>query len=147
MLWSKGKKRSPASRWIKQASFGVEVMEPRWLMSAMLTSTASSITDIETGGPFSTSYASVSGSKQNSFYASLEVYEFNPGSAIFPTSYKVSDISNINLTQYNTAISGAYGGTAGTFDVYLIPNSDTTTPTTFCGSRTPPREVILIRTA
>jgi Calx-beta domain/Dockerin type I domain len=110
-------------------SFELEAMETRRLMSATLTGSAQTITDIETSGPYSSSYAAVSGSRQNSFYASLEVYEFTPSSSVFPTSYKVGDINNINFTQYNTATSGGYGGIAGIFDVYLIPNSDATTPT------------------
>jgi hypothetical protein len=124
-------RKSRASRACRTtyASLELELMETRRLMSATLTGSAQSISDIETSGPYSSSYASVSGSSQNSFYASLEVYEFTPSSAVFPTSYKVADINNINFTQYNTATSGGYGGHAGTFDVYLIPNSDTTTPT------------------
>ena len=125
----------------------VEAMESRRLLSVTLSGTATTITDIETTGPFGSGdgapggYAVVNGSPSNSLAASFgkmvdsysfaqyEVSEFQPSSAVFPGTYQLSDLTQFSLQLWNTATSGEYAGDPGPFNVYLIPNSETTTPT------------------
>ncbi len=86
---------------------------------------------IETTGPYYTnSYiplVSTPGGSQN--YADMPEFEFGPASAAYPTSYAVSAVDSVQLSIYNTAIAGGYGGVPGSFDVYALLDDTTTAPT------------------
>lgn len=47
----------------------------------------------------------------------------NAPSAVFPTTYSVGTVDSVKLSMYNTANTGSYGGTAGNFDVYFLPDN------------------------
>ncbi|HEX4143756.1 MAG TPA: Calx-beta domain-containing protein, partial [Pirellulales bacterium] len=86
---------------------------------------------IQTNGPYDVnSYDSLVSSPVGSQgYADMPEMEFGPGSAVNPTSYAVSAVDSVELSIYNTAISGGYGGIPGSFDVYALLDDTTTAPT------------------
>ena len=53
-------------------------------------------------------------------FSDMPVITFGPGSAVYPTCYTVQTVDSLKLSIYNTATTGGYGGTLGTFDVYLL---------------------------
>jgi len=116
-----------------------------------LSGTASSVTDIETSGPYGTTYAPVVGDSAagtGSFsYLAYEVLEFSPSTtpALYPTlgtTVNTGGIDSLSLQIFNTDASGTdnYSGHIGNFNVYFLPDSDATTPTSslsFSTSATP----------
>ena len=50
----------------------------------------------------------------------LSYLEFAPSTAIYSTSYAVSTVDSVDLSLYNSAITGTYGGIPGKFDLYLL---------------------------
>lgn len=107
--------------------------------SANTTSTfsgaASEATNIETDGPYDSTYGDVNGGTNGtgSFeYQAFEVYEFDPTntpSLFAGTGQNVTALDNLSLQIYNTATTGNYAGHVGDFNVYYLQDSQTTTPT------------------
>jgi hypothetical protein len=98
---------------------------------------ASTVTDIETSGPFATAFAPVNGSiftGTSAFgFLSYEVVELSPTStpSVFPVpGSQVNSISNLSLSLYNTATTGNFGGHIGDFNIYFLASTEATTPTT-----------------
>ena len=101
-----------------------------------LSAAASSVTDVEPSGNYSSSYAPVVGDTTagtGSFnYSAYEVLEFSQATSpsIYPgLGQTVNSIQNLSLQLFNSATSGNYSGHPGNFEVYFIPNSDATTKT------------------
>ena len=85
---------------------------------------------IETSGPYYVnSYiplVSTPSGSQN--YSDFPEIEFGPGSTAYPTTYAVNSVSSVQLSIYNTATTGGYGGAPGSFDVYALLDDTTTAP-------------------
>ena len=85
---------------------------------------------VQTNGPYAqytNSYMSLVSTPQGSLaYSDMPVVTYGSGSAVFPSGYTVSNVDSLKLSIYNTANTGSYGGTPGSFDVYLL--TDNTVP-------------------
>ena len=80
-------------------------------------------TEIEFTGPFSTFMPVGSGPNSYSGFSSFGVVEV-PASS-FALNSGVSGVNNLSLKLYNTAISGKFAPTGGSFNVYFVPNDTT----------------------
>ncbi len=107
------------------------------LLTNNLSGSPISVTDIETSGPFTQSFAPLVGSTTagtGSFgFLAYEVLEFSPSatpSAYPALGYTVNSLQNLSVQMFNTdGGTDNYGGHSGNFNIYFIPNSDATTPT------------------
>jgi hypothetical protein len=91
--------------------------------------------EIEPGGPYlpyEDSWLAMNSNVHNSFgYQDMPELSWSySGTGSQPSLYPtqtVSGVDSVRLSIYNTATTGGYGGTAGSFDVYLL--TDNTYPT------------------
>ncbi|MDR3659722.1 MAG: hypothetical protein P4L86_04815, partial [Mycobacterium sp.] len=85
---------------------------------------------VETSGPYyNDQYAALVSTPHGSFgYSTMPVFTYDTASAAFPTSPATTNVDSLQLSIYNTATTGGYGGTAGSFDVYLL--TDNSVPNT-----------------
>ena len=104
------------------------------MSSSVLTSAATPTTtnEIEPTGPYlpyTDHYLAMNSWVHNSFsYQDMPELEWTYAGqpSLYPTQ-TVSGVDSVRLSIYNTATTGGYGGTAGSFDVYLL--TDNTYPT------------------
>jgi hypothetical protein len=102
----------------------LEPLESRELLTA--SSVASGVgTNIEYTGPYSNYMPVGSGPSSYSGYSSFGNIDV-PASA-FGLGSGASQVNSLSLNLYNTATSGTFAPTAGSFAVYFVPND--TTPT------------------
>jgi Calx-beta domain len=101
-----------------------------------LTSSTATFTDIETSGAFADSFFPVLGSPAQSSgsfsFISYEIMEFSKTNSpsLYPAAGStIASLQNMSLQLFNTTNSGTFNGHPGNFNVYFIPNSDATTPT------------------
>ncbi|HVT29462.1 MAG TPA: hypothetical protein VHE81_15710, partial [Lacipirellulaceae bacterium] len=80
-------------------------------------------TDIEFSGPFGTFMPVGSGPNSYSGFSSFGVVEVPAAS--FGLNSGVSGVNYLSLKLYNTATSGKFAPTGGSFNVYFIPNDTT----------------------
>jgi hypothetical protein len=79
---------------------------------------------VETSGPYYTdSYAALVSTPSGSFgYSTMPVFDYDAASSAFPTS-SVGAVDSLQLSIFNTATTGGYGGTPGSFNVYLLTDN------------------------
>ncbi len=114
-------KRQRASRWLQAV---VEQMEPRTLLSTTVLANGVG-TDIEFTGPFNNFMPVGSGASAYSGFSSFGFIDV-PASAFELTS-GVGGVNGVSVSLDNTATTGKFAPTAGSFAVYLIPNDTVAT--------------------
>ena len=119
----------------------VTITPDNWATSHVLTSAATPThtNEVEPGGPYlpyTDSWMAMNSNVHNSFgYQDMPELEWTYAGqpSLYPTQ-PVRAVDTVRLSIYNTAISGGYGGTPGSFDVYILDdNSVADTSLTYQG--------------
>jgi len=119
----------------------VTITPDNWATSHVVTSAATPThtNEVEPGGPYlpyTDSWMAMNSNVHNSFgYQDMPELEWTYAGqpSLYPTQ-PVRAVDTVRLSIYNTAISGGYGGTPGSFDVYILDdNSVADTSLTYQG--------------
>ncbi|MGO9464182.1 MAG: Calx-beta domain-containing protein, partial [Isosphaeraceae bacterium] len=83
---------------------------------------------VETTGPYYTdTFTALVSTPHGSFgYSTMPVFNFDTASGVFPADPSTASVDSLRLSIYNTATTGGYAGTPGSFDVYLLTDNSVT---------------------